>query len=106
MLEMGNQSEWGELPSHQTGTVVASIGGERSILIDIEVLGIDQGTTICGRVGLDTTRNLGSLCAQITVSWIVEAQAGVKWCPIIKDLVQCPLAKSLSATHFTAISKT
>jgi hypothetical protein len=61
MLEMGNQSEWGELPPHQTGTVVASIVGERSILMDIEILGNDQSTTIYGRVDLDTTRNLGSL---------------------------------------------
>lgn len=46
---------WDELPSRETAAIVAGIGGERSILMGIEVLGIDLGKTVCSLTGLDAT---------------------------------------------------
>jgi hypothetical protein len=46
---------WDKLPSHQTAAVIVGIGEERSILMDIDVLGIDLGKTVCSIAGLDAT---------------------------------------------------
>ena len=48
-------SYWDELPSRPTAAILASVGRkERSIPMDITVLGIDLGKTVCSLAGIDS----------------------------------------------------